>query len=212
MALTAHELVPSNNHASPSGALPFLLPSAPGASRTARPVTGEKIYTYAKEHATLPLSEALSPRLEAYQALLTQNIRPAWLYALYLDPSNAALLTTLYLPSNPLLRHPLHHTLRAAATAEILKTTRRGTITPAQLYIDATSALRALSALLGDDEWFLGAEGPSRFDAEVFAYTYLMMRDGLAWGGDELEKCLDGLENLVRHRGRLYERCWGEVV
>lgn len=68
------DLVPSNNHASPSGALPFLLPVG------ARPVTGEKIGLYAKEHASQAVQAPSipTPRLEAYQALLTQNIRPAW--------------------------------------------------------------------------------------------------------------------------------------
>lgn len=42
------------------------------------PLTGEKIYKYALEHTARELPDVTSPRLEAYQALLTQNIRPAW--------------------------------------------------------------------------------------------------------------------------------------
>jgi metaxin len=69
------DIVPSNNHASPSGALPFLLPSS---SQTPKPLTGQKIHKYTLEHAARELPKISSPRLEAYQALLTQNIRPAW--------------------------------------------------------------------------------------------------------------------------------------
>lgn len=69
------DIVPSNNHASPSGALPFLLPSS---SQSSKPLTGEKIHKYAREHAAHTFPNISSPRLEAYQALLTQNIRPAW--------------------------------------------------------------------------------------------------------------------------------------
>lgn len=69
------DIVPSNNHASPSGALPFLLPSS---SQPSRPLTGEKIHKYAREHAAHEFPNISSPRLEAYEALLTQNIRPAW--------------------------------------------------------------------------------------------------------------------------------------
>ncbi|KAF4448744.1 hypothetical protein F53441_7892 [Fusarium austroafricanum] len=163
------DIVPSNNHASPSGALPFLLPSS---SRPSKPLTGSSIHNYAREHTVHELTNISSPRLEAYQALLTQNIRPAWLYALYLLPANAPLLKSLYLPSSVLLRTPLHQTLYAAATAEILKTTRRATISSSQLFSDATTALRALSSLLGDDKWFFGAEGPDR--------------DALAWGDKTL--------------------------
>ncbi|KAJ4006946.1 hypothetical protein NW752_001029 [Fusarium irregulare] len=200
------DIVPSNNHASPSGVLPFLLPSS---SQPSRPLTGEKIHKYAREHAAHEFPSISSPRLEAYEALLTQNIRPAWLYALYLLPANAPLLKSLYLPSSILLRAPLHQTLHAAATAEILKTTRRATISPSQLFTDATTALKALSALLRDDKWFFGAEAPGLFDADVFAYTYLMNEDALAWEDNSLNECLEDLENLRRHRQRLYKRCWG---
>ncbi|KAF5665853.1 hypothetical protein FHETE_6492 [Fusarium heterosporum] len=200
------DIVPSNNHASPSGALPFLLPPS---SQTPKPLTGEKIHKYALEHAVHELSKISSPRVEAYQALLTQNIRPAWLYTLYLLSANAPLLKSLYLPSSILLSAPLHQTLHAAATAEILKTTRRATISSSQLFYDAKTALGALSALLGDDRWFFGAEGPGLFDADVFAYTYLMNDDTLAWGDTSLNECLEGLENLTKHRQRLYKQCWG---
>ncbi|EWG40442.1 hypothetical protein FVEG_02828 [Fusarium verticillioides 7600] len=200
------DIVPSNNHASPSGALPFLLPLAPQASK---PLTGEKIHKYVREHAVHELSNITSPRLEAYQALLTQNIRPAWLYALYLLPANATLLKSLYLPSSMLLRAPLHQTLHAAATSEILKTTRRATISPSQLLTEATTALRALSSLLGEDKWFFGAHGPGLFDADVFAYTYLIDDNALAWQDKSLSQCLGGLDNLKRHKERLYKKCWG---
>ena len=72
------DLVPSNNHASPSGALPFLLPASTTGSGALRPLTGERIHKYGKEHASNSLPDVSSFRMEAYQALLTQNIRPAW--------------------------------------------------------------------------------------------------------------------------------------
>lgn len=79
------DIVPSNNHASPSGALPFLL-SPTSAKGTSVPLTGEKIVRYAREHASLPLgSFSPRPKIEAYQALLTQNIRPAWVCSLFLS-------------------------------------------------------------------------------------------------------------------------------
>ncbi|KAL6865957.1 hypothetical protein ACO1O0_002057 [Amphichorda felina] len=198
------DLVPSNNHASPSGALPFLLPPGP----TACPLTGDKILHYAQQHASQDLPDVSSHRVEAYESLLTQSLRPAWLHALYLNPQNEALLRRLYLPSSPLLSYPLHQTLHAAASAEILKTTRASLILPEQLLADATSALEALSTLLGADEWFLGAPGPSPFDAEVFAYTWLLLDGELGWGDDGLGRRLLRFDNLVAHRERLYQRCW----
>lgn len=71
------DLVPSNNHASPSGALPFLLPPS-STSRPSVPLTGAKIHTYARDNASHAIPDISTPRLEAYEALLTQSLRPAW--------------------------------------------------------------------------------------------------------------------------------------
>ncbi|KAH7325956.1 hypothetical protein B0I35DRAFT_405281 [Stachybotrys elegans] len=202
------ELVSSSNHASPSGALPFLLPPPPSHLKPAVPLTGSKLHQYAISHGASKLQEDEPARLEAYQALLVNKIRPAWLYTLYLLPANDPLLTRLYLPESPFLRLPLRQTLRTAATDEILKTTRRPLLQPAQLYTDATTAFRSLSALLGDNEWFFGAQEPDLFDAEVFAYTYLILDETLGWADQSLAQCLSQFDNLVQHRLRLYQRCW----
>ncbi|PTB40839.1 hypothetical protein M441DRAFT_193968 [Trichoderma asperellum CBS 433.97] len=227
------DIIPSNNHASPSGALPFLLPptTPPSPSSTLSttesqpapaplnsnlkptiPLTGSKIERYAKDHSSHEIpSDPSTSRIEAYEALLSQSLRPAWLYTLYLDPLNTTLLSTLYLPPSPILQLPSLHTLRNAATAEILKTTRSAIISPLQLLSDATDALRSLSALLSDDEWFFGSSEPGLFDAEVFAYTHLILDPEFGWADDNsLTKCLAKFGNLVEHRRRLYESCWPE--
>ncbi|KAM4057613.1 mitochondrial membrane transport complex protein [Hirsutella rhossiliensis] len=228
------DVVPSNNHASPSGALPFLLPAASD-PRPDVPLTGHKIAQYARDRAVHPLPEhggttPFPARREAYLALLTHSIRPVWLHALYLDWTNTPLLSALYLPSSPFLRVPLTRTLRAAAAAQVLATTRRPLIDPLSLLANAAAAFRALSALLADNEWFFGAAAPGLFDADVFAYTHLILDDrhcrpksgcssrdssdgggGLGWGehGRALRACLMGFDNLVAHRNALYSRCWG---
>ncbi|KAG6252033.1 hypothetical protein E4U24_000840, partial [Claviceps purpurea] len=72
------DLVPSTNHASPSGSLPYLLPSSSD-SRPDIPLTGFHIANYAQKHSTQPLPPTEStPRQEAFLSLLGQNIRPAW--------------------------------------------------------------------------------------------------------------------------------------
>ncbi|KAL6892539.1 hypothetical protein HDV57DRAFT_482290 [Trichoderma longibrachiatum] len=232
------DLVPSNNHASPSGALPFLLPPtttttpsssspekeatkpAPASKTTTSstiPLTGSKIQRYAQDHATIATSPDSPPsRTEAYEALLSQSLRPAWLYALYLHQPNTPLLKSLYLPRSPILHLPALRALRDAATSEILKTTRATSISPPQLLADAADAVLALANLLAADEWFFGRPEPGLFDAEVFAYTWPLLDEGFGWaassgGGEDdfpLAERVAGMENLVSHRRRLYERCW----
>ncbi|KFG81282.1 putative mitochondrial outer membrane protein (Sam35) [Metarhizium anisopliae] len=165
MANIQVDLVPSTNHASPSGALPFLLPPTTD-SRPDIPLTGTNI----SQHTPL--------------------------------------LARLYLPPSPLVSTPLLHTLRSAATNEILKTTRRPLLLPEQLYSDARIAFQTLDSVLGFDEWFFGAPEPALFDAEVFAYTHLILDASFGWQDDALGACLEGCDRLVEHRRRLYEWCW----
>ncbi|KAM3503058.1 hypothetical protein MY11210_008857 [Beauveria gryllotalpidicola] len=201
-------LVSSSNHASPSGALPFLM--LPSSASTVVPLTGDKIARFAKQQAPSANLDDPSPRIDAYQALIAQCVRPAWLHSLYVNSANDALLTALYLPSSALLRPAQRHTLRTAATTEILVATRHktGGIDVKQLLRAAEEAFAALAALLGEAEWFLGAERPGVLDAELFAYTHLLVGGQLTWGDEELVSRLTTFGNLVRHADRLYERYW----
>lgn len=134
------------------------------------------------------------------------------LHALYLNPLNEPLLRTLYLPNSALLSPTVHATLTNSAASEILRSTLRATISPDHLFSEASDALSALSTLLDERDWFSSDSRPGPFDAEVFAYTWLML-DGpvpaLAWPDDVLARCLREYPNLVAHRDRVYEWCWG---
>jgi hypothetical protein len=70
--------VPSNNHASPSGALPFLIPAS-SSNQTSPPVPipSHKLLKWSSEEANLP-SPPTGLRYDAYQSLLDVQIRRAW--------------------------------------------------------------------------------------------------------------------------------------
>jgi metaxin len=73
-----HRLVSSNNHASPTGSLPFLQPATLNSSQESpTPVTSNKLVKYATEHGSR-IVESSSMRYEAYQSLLDHRIRNAW--------------------------------------------------------------------------------------------------------------------------------------
>ncbi|GKT50301.1 metaxin-1 [Colletotrichum spaethianum] len=208
-------ILPSTNHASPSGALPYLLPPSP-----LRPVAGAgKLESYALANSPLarekrPASPTPAHRLEAYQALLDTRLRTAWLHALYLAPANAPLLARLYIhpaSNNPLVRLTLAHQVRSAAEAEVLKATRAAVVDPERVYADARAALEALATLLdegGAGAWFFGCEAPTLFDASVFAYTHLLLDDGFGWVDRTLPDVVAAFPSLVSHRERLLERCF----
>ena len=223
-----HRLVSSNNHASPSGSLPFLLPSSTSAPtpEAALPVASNKLLKYAKEHGGI-VKESRNLRYEAYQSLLDHRIRNAWvslprkplvhepntsqLYTLYLEPLNfTAVAYPLYVSatsSNSLVQVSIAHQLQTAATAELTKHTP--VIDAADLYSEADKAFEALSTLLGEDDWFFGNEKPALFDASVFAYTHLLLDKNLGWKEEKLCRALRQRENLVRHRQRLLVRYYG---
>ncbi|KAI3542546.1 hypothetical protein CABS01_01910 [Colletotrichum abscissum] len=232
-------IAPSTNHASPSGALPYLLPPSP-----LRPIAGpSKLESYALENTTLKRLPVLSSsfstssapdaelkaREQAYQSLLDHRLRAAWLYALYLAPANADLLSRLYIEpasKNPVVRLTLAHRVRAAAEAEVLKVTRSAVVDAKRVHADARAAFEALAALLeengssrssrhsekggegGGGEWFFGCEGPTLFDASVFSYTQLLLDEEFGWVDASLSEILREFPALVRHRERLLERCF----
>ncbi|KAI3334203.1 hypothetical protein F4824DRAFT_216952 [Ustulina deusta] len=204
---------PSNNHASPTGALPFLLPpSTPSDSRPQGPIPSNKLEQYGLDNGKSKLPIDLGARLEAYESLLDHRIRNAWLYTLYLSPANARLLAHLYIvpaTSSRPVRAAILYQLRHAAEVEILKSTSRDAINPADLYGGAKEAFRALDAVLGDEDWFFGSAVPGLFDATVFSYTHLILHDDLAWENRRMNDILKEFPRLVSHRKRIFQRCWG---
>lgn len=80
-----HRLISSNNHSSPTGSLPFLLPAVYGANTSQdslTPIASNKFVKYATEHGG-KVEESSSMRYEAYQSLLDHRIRNAWVSILF---------------------------------------------------------------------------------------------------------------------------------
>ncbi|KAH8687496.1 putative mitochondrial outer membrane protein [Tricladium varicosporioides] len=208
-----HRLASSNNHASPTGSLPFLLPASTSSNASpdgVKPITSNKLIKYAKDHGAV-IEEPTNMRHEAYQSLLDHRIRSAWLYTLYLEPKNfSSVAYPLYISSissNPLVRASISYQLRAAAEAELLK--HSSIIDTDDLYSEADKAFEALSILLGNDPWFFGHEKPTLFDASIFAYTQLLLDENMEWKERKLCRALRRRENLVQHRERLLVRYFG---
>ncbi|KAJ8121215.1 hypothetical protein O1611_g10159 [Lasiodiplodia mahajangana] len=184
----------SNNHGSPTGALPFLLPpSTPTNPRSQKPVPSNKLEQYGLDNGKHKLPKDIGSRLEVYESILDHRIRNAWLYTLYLSPANASLLANLYITpttTSGLVRTTLAYQLRHAAEREILRSTSKDAIDPAALYQGAREAFSALDAVLGDEEWFFRSEVPGLFDATVFSYTHLLLDESLAWENRRLGEIL----------------------
>ncbi|SPN97390.1 related to mitochondrial outer membrane protein (Sam35) [Cephalotrichum gorgonifer] len=210
---------PSNNHASPSGALPFLLTPAPAAEA----LPSSKLESYVSRTAANNNNRTHHPRpspARTHPSLLDSALRPAYLHALYLSAPNTPLLTSLYVPpENPYpVRASLLHTLRAAAEEEILAVTRSPFVNPDAIYAAAEEALEALEDLLRGKEWFFEGEegeeererGPTLFDASVFAYTNFLLEDRFVWGDERLRGLVAGFPSLVEHRGRILGKYWPE--
>lgn len=102
----------------------------------------------------------------------------------------------------------LFHQLKKAAQDELLKTTSY--VREDEVYLEAEKAFVALSTLLGDDAHFFGKERPTLFDANVFAYTHLLLDESLNWQNKRLVDSLRNMENLVQHGQRLVTSYFGE--
>lgn len=217
----------SNNHASPSGSLPFLLlpPTTAGDSRP--PIPSNRLQKWVKDQGKL-LHEPESVRYEAYLSLLDHRIRHAWvcasflgkfvfitdstkLYTLYLDDRNfntvARQLYIVPCSSNSLVRTAIAYQLQNAATEELLKHSK--VIDGDEILLEAKLAFEALSNLLGQDEYFFGAAKPGLFDASVFAYSHLLLDKSLGWKNEQLAHHLEKSKNLVNHRERILQDFFG---
>ncbi|KAF4308299.1 hypothetical protein GTA08_BOTSDO03800 [Botryosphaeria dothidea] len=204
--------VASSNHASPSGALPFLLPGGANASILDQPhvVPSGKLQKWVTENASTPVEEPDDDRFEAYMSLLDHNVRRAWLYTLYLTRNFDAVAQPLYIDrtsSNAVVRATIARELRAAAQTELLK---HGAVIDAEtIHSEAEDALRALESALGTDKWFFGAARPGLFDASVFAYTHLLLAQELGsaggWAKTRLGDAVRARQRLVRHQERVFE-------
>lgn len=104
----------------------------------------------------------------------------------------------------------LSHQLRGAAETELLK--QSPIIDVEAVYRDCNNAFEALSQLLGDDNFFFGEETPGLFDASVFAYTHVLLDDGLEWTHTSLREGLEQYVNLVEHQERIVEGWFRDKV
>jgi metaxin len=92
-----------------------------------------------------------------------------------------------------------------------------------EIYDRAEKAWESLAELLAESEtgWFFGVEKPGVFDAAVFAYSHLVENresqegeegKGLRWrDGGRLDGMVRGAGRgeLIEHRERIWEMCWG---
>ncbi|KAK6089100.1 hypothetical protein SCUP234_00304 [Seiridium cupressi] len=209
-------IVPSTNHASPTGALPFLVPSStPSDADSQIPVPSNRLERYALDHGADKVPDIDSLRVDAYQSLLDHRIRNAWLHALYLSSANRRLLSHLYvtpLSASMLVQTTVRYQLRRAAEAEILQSAGTTSVDPVALYRDTEQAFDALAAALGSSDWFFGNSGPGLFDAALFAYTHLLLDDSLPWADTRLTDSLQKFQTLVDHRNRILAKCWPDMV
>jgi len=128
------------------------------------------------------------------------------LYSIYLSPNFTTIAEPLYIlptSSNPFVRLTIAKELRTAAEKELLKFST--VIAAETLYNQAEEAFAALDMLLADDDWFFGAARPGLFDASVFAYTHLLLDEGLGkgWLDTRLRDALMSRKRLTTHRDRI---------
>jgi len=196
--------IPSSNHASPTGVLPFVIPPTTSRPSSKEPIPSGKILKWATAQSGYP--ESLHDvGYEAYSSLLDHHVRNAWLFTLYIDNSNSASVAKrLYInptSSNTFVRFALMRQLKNAARDELLKYS--SIIDEDDLYADAKQAFQALSTLLGDNNHFFGTDQPNLFDAGVFAYTHLLLDINMGWKVTRMADGLRRFENLVQHRQRI---------
>ncbi|KAK5949828.1 hypothetical protein OHC33_009217 [Knufia fluminis] len=207
-------IVSANNHASPTGALPFMLPGAKKKEPQPQAIISSKLQRWAETQGAS--EEKVDIRLGAYMSLIDQNIRSAWLYFLYLQPHNfEGVACKLYVEtasSNTFVQKTLAHQLQAAAREQLLRT--RSFIDEEEIYESAEAAFRSLATVLAGQKFFSRSDSPGLFDVSLFAYTHLLLSmerqeadGGLTWENEALLEILLRHQSLVEHRQRVLAYC-----
>ena len=228
--------VASNNHASPSGALPFLLPSSSSPlphSEPVLPISSNRIQRWARE-LTPKKTSSKAPaeandetstgtnnekmivdapdnadmRYEAYMSLLDHRIRDAYLYSLYLSPPNFASIAAPFYINPCSANFLVRLTLghQLRAAAESELLKQSPVIDVEMIYRESGKAFQALSALLDSRDYFFDQMKPGLFDASVFAYTHVLLGGELEWKDTRMREQLEKYHNLVEHGERIVER------
>ncbi|CUS14117.1 unnamed protein product [Tuber aestivum] len=208
--------VPSNNHASPTGALPFIISQQKSMSESmeVEVVPSDKLASWIEEHGcSLDVIDTDSAQVKAFLVLVNNQLRDAWLYALYLEPNNSQdLAGKLYCGSSvSAVSSFLLRQAKAAARQQVLQAYPGGVLDPRRIYADAGAALEAISTMLGKDTWFFGGGDPGLFDASVFAYTHLILN--LRWhtGENTLFRAVMEHDNLLGHERRIRDAFFPEA-
>ena len=74
------------------------------------------------------------------------------------------------------------------------------------LFRDAERAWESLSDLLGENDYFFAEEVPGLFDANVFAYTHLLLSKSIPWKDPRFSDDVSKYGNLVDHSYRISRR------
>lgn len=215
-------LVSANNHASPSGSLPFVLPAS-RMKKDPQPqaIVSSKIYKWALSQGVDEDSRDL--RLDAYMALIDVHIRNAWLYCLYLQDDNfQAVAKNLYIQpasTNSFVQLSLTYQLKSAARDEIIRS--RAFVDGQEILDLAAKAFESLSDLLGEEQFYSRSHRPGLFDLALFSYLHPLLaleQPGLdaagggetyllQWHDQSLLKILQKWRNLLKHHERILKLC-----
>lgn len=203
--------ISSNNHASPSGALPFIQPAFRQNESRSLPIRSTKIPRWVEE-ITKQTLEDVQLSLAIYQPLIDSSIRNAWLYHLYLIPSNfERVAIPIYIhsqSSSSAIRTKSARDLRIAAEESIMKT--RTQIDAQELFDVADAAFKSLSTNLGSNTYFSGTNTPNEVDFSLFAYTHPLhnlMSGEISWQDTRLIDVLNQYQNLIQHLQRIEQIC-----
>lgn len=209
--------VDANNHASPTGALPFILPARKPSEPQPQAIVSSKIQRWVETQTSKEDQENVEDRI--LMSLIEQNVRTAWLFFVYLKTENfQSIANVLYIhpaSRNLFVRKILSYQLTEAAREQVIKANSR--IDETEILLAAERAFKALNQTLKDHDFFSKSREPGVLDCAVFSYTYLIMKfvqpenkDAPTWKDGALAKVLSKYGRLTEHTARMENLCFAK--
>lgn len=84
------------------------------------------------------------------------------------------------------------------------------------IYARAALALDCFATVLADEEdgWVLGGDDdgrPTLVDAALFAYTHLLLDEGMGWKDERLVRSVERFAPLRKHHDRIMREYYADV-
>jgi glutathione S-transferase len=152
-----------------------------------------------------PLDDRAKAISHAFRRMLDEHFYWVAVYSRWCDEPGWSIIRDTFFARMPALTRPLATAMAKRGMLRALRAQGVGRHSREEIYKLGTADMRALSALLGDDHWFFGADNPTLLDLWAHAFFAEIVVPPIP---SPLRDAASGLPNLCAHVERMQARLY----